>query len=243
VDDETFELHEAAKREIFEMKVRADALAQPQAQAVELDLAARAVRVRTHVDHVLNDLTRPKCPRCATKFADDFEACFAVSCMNPACRYEFCAWCLGCATSLCLHVRGSVHSPNGGEIYGTMAQWRHSLRRTLAPQRVELVRGYLESESVEEGDRAALVEALRGPLAELGLEEHWVPGNQAQALSAAGGVEGVAAAIKTAERSEDCAVLVQLLHVHGAHPKIAEEVGSDRDQPYSAPRGYTYGIY
>eukprot|EP01051_Picozoa_sp_SAG22_P032372 SAG22_NODE_13619_length_400_cov_0.893688_1_plen_115_part_01 len=43
--------------------------------------------------HVAEQILTLMCPVCNQAF-NDFEACFALTCSNPACRWMFCGWCL-----------------------------------------------------------------------------------------------------------------------------------------------------
>ena len=185
LDDAAFGRYRKACNEVV-VQIREDELRREFEDRIDIEVERKAAvgasaqreRVARHRLKIAEDILTLKCPSChAAVF--DFNDCFAVTCV---CTKYFCGWCLKDVGSESLvahdHVRRCNHNPKKGELFSSETAFNiHHAKR-----RQQEVRAYLcgdassssssssSTSKVQEGDRAAVLEAIRMDLEGLGID-------------------------------------------------------------------------
>ena len=156
------------------MQIREDELRREFEDRIDIEVERKAAvgasaqreRVARHRLKIAEDILTLKCPSChAAVF--DFNGCFAVTCM---CARYFCGWCLsniGTESSAAHeHVRRCVQNPETNGANGGLFSSEKAFNTHHAKRRQQEVRAYLcgDASKVQEGDRAAVLEAIRTDL-------------------------------------------------------------------------------
>ncbi|CAK8998897.1 Probable serine/threonine-protein kinase DDB_G0275165 [Durusdinium trenchii] len=125
--------------------------------------------VQHHRDRVIEDILNLQCPRCRTVFFD-FRGCCALSCANPTCECQFCAWCFrdcGNNGNTChRHVRNCPMNTHKhiDPLFGDMNKLLEAMQKRRASKIDQYWRSELSkaSPSVRQGVHDAIAPLLHG---------------------------------------------------------------------------------
>jgi len=112
-----------------------------------------------------------RCPACGVPIDNDFEDCFAVTCLG--CKREFCYWCFEvCEHNVHRHVANCKHSLDPGKVYST-EEYKKESRERMVKQGLDK---YLRTISDKTVKKAVLLQC-KDDLDDAypGIKNHFIP--------------------------------------------------------------------